>query len=89
MSSSALLVAGTAWRYRYDRFGFTTRSSQLHEHRLLSIGGPLFHFGLLFVVAGHVIGLLVPESFTERAHVHEWLTTPTRSPSAAWRAWPP
>ncbi|MFB6850721.1 respiratory nitrate reductase subunit gamma [Streptomyces sp. NPDC056373] len=67
------LVAGTAWRYRYDRFGFTTRSSQLHEHRLLSIGGPLFHYGLLFVAAGHVIGLLVPEWFTERAHVHEWL----------------
>ncbi|MFH8796499.1 respiratory nitrate reductase subunit gamma [Streptomyces sp. NPDC017941] len=69
----ALLVSGTAWRYRYDRFGFTTRSSQLHEHRLLSVGGPLFHFGLLFVVAGHVIGLAVPESFTERAHVHERL----------------
>ncbi|MFH9001614.1 respiratory nitrate reductase subunit gamma, partial [Streptomyces rimosus] len=36
----ATLVAGTAWRYRYDRFGFTTRSSQLHESRLLRIGGP-------------------------------------------------
>lgn len=68
-----VLVAGTAWRYRYDRFGFTTRSSQLHEHRLLRIGGPLFHYGLLFVAAGHVIGLLVPESLTERVHVHEWL----------------
>ncbi|MFE6402486.1 respiratory nitrate reductase subunit gamma [Streptomyces alboflavus] len=69
----AVLVTGTAWRYRYDRFGFTTRSSQLHESRLLRVGGPLFHFGLLFVIAGHVIGLLVPESFTERVHVHEWL----------------
>ncbi|MEU1147756.1 respiratory nitrate reductase subunit gamma [Streptomyces sp. NPDC005863] len=69
----AVLIMGTAWRYRYDRFGFTTRSSQLHEHRLLSIGGPLFHYGLLFVVAGHVIGLLVPETLTESVHVHEWL----------------
>lgn len=68
-----VLVAGTAWRYRYDRFGFTTRSSQPHEHRLLSVGGPLFHYGLLFVAAGHAIGLLVPESLTERVHVHEWL----------------
>lgn len=67
-----VLVAGTAWRYRYDRFGFTTRSSQLHEHRLLSVGGPLFHYGVLFVAAGHAIGLLVPESLTERVHVHEW-----------------
>lgn len=70
---AVVLATGTAWRYRYDRFGFTTRSSQLHEHRLLSIGGPLFHYGLLFVVAGHAIGLLVPESLTERVHVHEWL----------------
>ncbi|WP_078868664.1 respiratory nitrate reductase subunit gamma [Streptomyces sp. NRRL B-1347] len=69
----AFMVTGTAWRYRYDRFGFTTRSSQLHENRLLSIGGPLFHYGLLFVVAGHLIGLLIPEAFTERVHVHEWL----------------
>lgn len=69
----AVLVTGTAWRYRYDRFGFTTRSSQIHEHRLLSVGGPLFHYGLLFVVVGHAIGLLVPEAVTERLHVHEWL----------------
>ncbi|MEU9176068.1 respiratory nitrate reductase subunit gamma [Streptomyces sp. NPDC048550] len=51
---AVVLVAGTAWRYHYDRFGFTTRSSQLHEHRLLSIGAPLFHYGLLFVIGGHV-----------------------------------
>jgi nitrate reductase gamma subunit len=68
-----LLIAGSAWRYRYDRFGFTTRSSQLHEHRLLRIGSPLFHYGLLFVIAGHVSGLLIPESFTEAVHIHEWL----------------
>jgi nitrate reductase gamma subunit len=68
-----LLIAGSAWRYRYDRFGFTTHSSQLHEHRLLRIGSPLFHYGLLFVIAGHITGLLIPESFTEAVHIHEWL----------------
>lgn len=68
-----LFTAGAAWRYHYDRFGFTTRSSQLHEHRLLSIGGPLFHYGLLFVIAGHVVGLLIPETLTERLRVSESL----------------
>ncbi|MEU7484526.1 respiratory nitrate reductase subunit gamma [Streptomyces sp. NPDC042319] len=68
-----ILIAGTAWRYHYDRFGFTTRSSQLHESRLLGIGGPLFHYGLFFVIAGHAAGLLVPESLTDRLHVsHEF-----------------
>ena len=30
----AVLVAGCIWRYRYDQFGWTTRSSQLYESRL-------------------------------------------------------
>ncbi len=42
-----VLIAGLAWRYRYDQFGWTTRSSQLYESRLLRIASPLFHFGLL------------------------------------------
>src|SRR5207248_333795 len=41
--------------------------------RLLRVGSPLFHYGLLFVIAGHIAGLLVPESVTERVHIHEWL----------------
>ncbi|QKG21428.1 respiratory nitrate reductase subunit gamma [Actinomadura verrucosospora] len=66
-----VLVAGSAWRYRYDRFGFTTRSSQIHESRLLRVGGPLFHYALLFVIGGHVTGLLVPEMVTDRLDVSE------------------
>ena len=47
----AVFVVGHWWRYRYDKFGWTTRSSQLYENRLLRMGSPLFHFGMLFVVA--------------------------------------
>ncbi|MGI5327078.1 respiratory nitrate reductase subunit gamma [Actinomadura nitritigenes] len=54
-----------------DRFGFTTRSSQIHESRLLRVGGPLFHYALLFVIGGHVTGLLVPETVTDRLDVSE------------------
>lgn len=61
----AVLVGGTIWRYRYDQFGWTTRSSQLYESRLLRIGSPLFHFGLLVVIFGHVIGLVIPKAWTE------------------------
>ncbi|MFG2621067.1 respiratory nitrate reductase subunit gamma [Streptomyces sp. NPDC048507] len=63
--SVALLVAGTVWRARFDAFGWTSRSSQLYESRLLRIGSPLFHFGMLFVVLGHVVGLLVPKGWTD------------------------
>jgi nitrate reductase gamma subunit len=67
----AVLVGGTIWRYRYDQFGWTTRSSQLYESRLLRIGSPLFHFGLLFVIVGHIGGLVIPESWTEAVGISE------------------
>ena len=69
----ALLVGGTIWRYRYDKFGWTTRSSQLYESRLLRIGSPLFHFGILLVLIGHIGGLVIPESWTEAVGVKEGL----------------
>lgn len=69
--SLAIFVVGHVWRYRYDKFGWTTRSSQLYENRLLRWGSPLFHFGLLGVIAGHVVGLLVPKSWTEAVGVSE------------------
>jgi nitrate reductase gamma subunit len=69
----AVLVGGSIWRYRYDQFGWTTRSSQLYESQLLRIGSPLFHFGLVFVVVGHIGGLVVPESWTSAVGVSEGL----------------
>ncbi len=67
----AVFVTGTLWRYRYDKFGWTTRSSQLYERRLIRIASPIFHIGILAVVVGHVIGLLIPESWTDAARVSE------------------
>lgn len=61
----ATFVVGHLWRYRYDQFGWTTRSSQVYENALLRWGSPLFHFGMLGVIGGHVIGLLIPKSWTE------------------------
>lgn len=67
----AILVGGLVWRYRYDQFGWTTRSSQLYESRLLRIGSPLFHFGILVVIVGHVIGLVIPKAWTDAVGVSE------------------
>ncbi len=66
-----VFVVGHVWRYRYDKFGWTTRSSQLYEDRLLRLGSPLFHFGILVVFLGHVMGLVVPKSWTEAVGVSE------------------
>ncbi|HEX5771605.1 MAG TPA: respiratory nitrate reductase subunit gamma [Nocardioidaceae bacterium] len=66
-----IFVVGHYWRYRYDKFGWTTRSSQLYEDRLLRWGSPLFHFGILAVFLGHVMGLGVPKSWTEAVGISE------------------
>lgn len=53
-------VLGHVYRYRYDQYGWTPKSSQLLERRMLMWGVLLFHWGFLFVLGGHVMGLLVP-----------------------------
>lgn len=68
----ALLVSGLVWRYRYDKFGWTTRSSEIYESRLLNIASPVFHYGILFVLVGHLIGLFVPASWTDAIGVGEY-----------------
>jgi nitrate reductase gamma subunit len=69
--SIAVFAGGLAWRYRYDKFGWTTRSSQLYEASVLRWGSPLFHFGILLVLLGHVGGLLIPESWTDAVGISE------------------
>lgn len=64
----ASFFIGHIWRYRYDKFGWTSRSSQMYEEKILSIGSPLFHYGILFVFAGHFL-MLVPEDLTQKLGV--------------------
>lgn len=67
----AVFVVGLVWRHRYDKFGWTTRSSQLYEGKLMRVASPLFHFGILAVLLGHVVGLLIPEAWTNALGVSE------------------
>lgn len=69
----AVFVGGHVWRWRHDQFGWTTHTSQLLESRILRLGSPLFHLGVLGVIAGHALGLLVPESLTTAMHIPEGL----------------
>ncbi len=68
-ASLTLLAGGLVWRWCSDQFGWTTRSSQLHERAILRIASPLFHVGFLMVAGGHVLGLLVPTTWTQAAGV--------------------
>ena len=66
-----VFVVGHVWRWRYDQFGWTSRSTQLQERRLLKWGGPIFHYGTFAAIAGHVIGVLIPERWTKAIGIPE------------------
>jgi nitrate reductase gamma subunit len=72
-----VFVVGHVWRYRRDQYSWTARSTQLFERRLLLVGSLLFHFGILAAIGGHVLGILVPRSWTEALgisdDVYHWL----------------
>jgi nitrate reductase gamma subunit len=66
-----VFIVGHIWRYRRDQFGWTTRSNQLLERRLLKWGSPLFHYGALAAIGGHVLGILIPKAATNAVGIHE------------------
>jgi len=66
-----VFIVGHVWRYRRDQFGWTSLSSQLLESRLLKWGSPLFHYGALAAIGGHVLGILIPQSFTGAVGIDE------------------
>ena len=66
-----IFVLGHIGRYRYDKFGWTSRSSQMYESRILRWANPMFHFGILAVFLGHVMGLGIPQSWTDAVGISE------------------
>lgn len=66
-----LFIAGHGWRYRHDQFSWTTRSTQLLDRRILGWASPMFHYGALAAIAGHVIGLCIPASLTNAIGIDE------------------
>jgi respiratory nitrate reductase gamma subunit len=71
-------IVGLWWRYRADQFGWTSGSTQIFEHKILGWAGPAFHYGALAAIGGHVIGLMIPKSFTEAVgmseHTYRWFS---------------
>jgi nitrate reductase gamma subunit len=67
----ATFVVGHVWRYRSGQYTWTARSTQLLERPLLMVGSVLFHFGLLAAIGGHVLGILVPRSWTEAVGIDD------------------
>lgn len=60
----AIGISGLIWRRRTDTFGWTARSTELLEGRILRFASVIFHVGVLMAIGGHVLGILIPQSWT-------------------------
>lgn len=67
----AVFVVGHWWRYRRDQYGWGARSTQLLESRVLKYASTTFHIGVLAAIGGHVLGILIPRSWTAELGVSD------------------
>src|SRR6516225_6880538 len=58
--SVVLLVVVTIQRYRSQRFTYSSLSSQFLENQQHFWGLVPFHYGILVVLAGHIVAFLIP-----------------------------
>jgi len=63
---------GTVWRYRQQSFTYSSLSSQFLENQQHFWAVVPFHFGILFVLTGHVVAFLFP------AQILAWNSQPLR-----------
>src|SRR3546814_9202678 len=69
----SVLVIGSIIRFDREPYSWRSGSSQLLRRKQLMWGSVLFHVGVLFVLFGHIFGLLVPIwVFDSLAVKHEW-----------------
>jgi len=67
-----LVVVGTTYRMRYRKFTVSSLSSQLLERDKLYWGSVPFHWGILVILAGHLLALVIPAGFAA------WNSVPVR-----------
>jgi nitrate reductase gamma subunit len=58
--AAILFFVGTIYRYRAHKYSYSSLSSQFLENRRHFWGLIPFHYGLILLLCGHVVGFLVP-----------------------------
>lgn len=58
-----VFLLGSLIRFDREQYSWRAGSSQLLRKKQLRWGSNLFHFGILFLLFGHTVGLLTPTAF--------------------------
>lgn len=67
-----LAIAGTIYRYQTNKYTWSTQSSEFLENRALFFGSFPWHYGIIFVLLIHIVGLIVPQG------ILAWNSVPIR-----------
>jgi len=62
---AGVFFVGSLIRFDRDQYTWRSGSSQMLRARQLRWGSNLFHFGILFLFFGHLVGLLTPHALYE------------------------
>ena len=68
-----IMIVGSWARYDREQYTWKTGSSQILNDKGMRLGSNLFHIGVLFIIFGHFVGLLTPESL-----YHYVISTPDK-----------
>jgi len=68
----ALAIVGSIYRFTTNRYSWSSQSSQFLENRALFFGSFPWHYGIVLVLLGHIIGFFIPSA------ILGWNSTPVR-----------
>lgn len=71
--AATILVVGSWARYDREQYTWKAGSSQMLNNKGMRLASNLFHIGVLFIIFGHFVGLLMPESI-----YHYVISTPDK-----------
>ena len=58
----AVFIIGSWVRFDYAQYSWKASSSQMLSNKNMRVASNLFHIGIIFILAGHFVGLLTPVS---------------------------
>jgi nitrate reductase gamma subunit len=68
-----VMIVGSWARYDREQYTWKAGSTQMLNNKDMRWGSNLFHIGVLFIIFGHLFGLLTPESI-----YHHVMSTPAK-----------
>lgn len=67
-----IAIVGSIWRYRSNKFTWSSQSSEFLENKTLFFGSFPWHYGIIAILLGHIFGIFFPRG------ILAWNSVPAR-----------